>query len=170
MDRGVRNGNVNELSSLWRTPYSGWQLFATMRRSIMFWVGLAIAIIAVCAIGGGIIAAVVEDSCMVGLIGMLGGGFIGFFIAAVPLTYGQTHYNERTITCDVTGKDRGGSEDGMRVYTSCGTFQNTDSLWRGKNTSADLWSRIQVGNAQTFTVVGWRFGLTSDFPNILEVK
>lgn len=136
----------------------------------MGWVYFGIAIMVLMAICGFVIGCLADDGGIVALGGFAMGGFVGFLVAMVPISYGQTHYNERTISCEVTGKDRGGSEDGMRVYTSCGTFQNTDSLWRGKNTSADLWSRIHSGETQTFTVVGWRFGLTSDFPNILEVK
>ncbi len=136
----------------------------------MGWVYFGIAIIVLMALCGAVIGASMDEGCLPALVGLVGGGFVGFLVAIVPISYAQTHYNERTISCKVTGKDRGGSEDGMRVYTSCGTFQNTDSLWRGKNTSADLWSRIHSGETQRFTVVGWRFGLTSDFPNILEVK
>lgn len=102
--------------------------------------------------------------------GGLAGGLVGTLLAALPVTWAQVHYNERTISCHVTGKDRGGNDGGMRVYTSCGTFQNTDSILRGKNTSADVYGRIKPDTEQTFTVVGWRLGLTSDFPNILEVK
>lgn len=106
-----------------------------------------------------------------GLFAGLGlGGLAGFLLAIFPVSWGQTHYNERTVTCHVNGKDRGGKEDDMRIYTSCGTFQNTDSILRGKNTSADVYGRIKVNSTQKFTVVGWRLGLTSDFPNILEVK
>jgi hypothetical protein len=97
-------------------------------------------------------------------------GLAAMLFAWFPASWAQTHYNERTISCHVTGKDRAGKDDGMRIYTSCGVFQNTDSILRGKNTSADVYGRVQVGKTQTFRVVGWRFGLTSDFPNVLEVK
>lgn len=97
-------------------------------------------------------------------------GIAGMLIAAFPATWAQTHYNERTISCHVTGKDRGGKDNDMRIYTTCGVFQNTDSILRGKNTSADIFGRVTVGKTQTFHVVGWRFGFTSDFPNVLEVR
>ena len=97
-------------------------------------------------------------------------GIAGTLLAAFPAAWAQTHYNERTIPCYVTGKDRGGKENDMRIYTSCGVFQNTDSILRGKNTSADVYGRVMVGKTQTFHVVGWRFGFNSDFPNVLEVR
>ena len=103
------------------------------------------------------------------LMGTFLSGTAGVIIALFPLNWAQTHYNERSVDCFVKGKDRGGKDNDMRIYTSCGVFQNTDSILRGKNTSADVWSRIEVGKTQTFHVVGWRLGLTSDFPNVLGV-
>lgn len=135
----------------------------------MGWLITALVIVVVFAVAGAILGGVAE-----GPMGFFGGGavagFVGFLLAIFPLSMAQVHWNERTISCHVTEKDRGGKEDGMRVYTSCGTFQNTDSILRGKNTSADIWARIHPGKTQEFHVVGWRLGLTSDFPNILEVR
>lgn len=136
----------------------------------MGWVFVGLAILVIAALIGAVIGVSATDDLFGLLGGMAVGGFVGFLIAMLPISYGQTHYNERTLTCSVTGKDRGGNDDGMRVYTSCGTFQNTDSWLRGKTNSGDLWARIHEGSKQQFTVVGWRLGLTSDFPNILEVK
>jgi hypothetical protein len=132
-----------------------------------FYIGIAVWILAILI--GGAVGFMVDD-----FLGMLGGivagGFAGLVLAMFPLSMAQVHYNERAIKCHVTEKDRGGKDGGMRVYTSCGTFQNTDSILRGKNTSADIWARIHPGETQEFHVVGWRLGLTSDFPNILEVR
>jgi len=136
----------------------------------MGWVILGLVIITVCALAGGVIAGAVEESCFIAILGMFFGGIAGMVVAMVPISYGQAHYNERVMTCQVEDKDRGGNSDGMRVYTSCGTFQNTDSWWRGKTDSGDLWADIKVGKEQSFKVVGWRFGLLGDFPNVLEVK
>lgn len=112
-----------------------------------------------------------DDEPVIGFFaGAFTGGIVGMFLAMFPISMAQVHWNERTISCHVTEKDRGGKDGGMRVYTSCGTFQNTDSILRGKNTSADIWARIHPGQTQTFHVVGWRLGLTSDFPNVLDVR
>ncbi|QBZ72837.1 hypothetical protein SEA_FORTHEBOIS_4 [Streptomyces phage Forthebois] len=132
-----------------------------------FYIGITIWVLATLI---GIAAGMLAEGPIGALIGLFGGGFVGMLLAIFPLSMAQVHYNERTISCHVTEKDRGGKEDGMRVYTSCGTFQNTNSILRGKNTSADLWARIHPGQTQTFHVVGWRLGLTSDFPNILDVR
>lgn len=136
----------------------------------MGWVYFGLAIVVIMAFLGAVIGLSLDEGCIPIAGGFVFGGFVGFLVSMVPVSYGQTHYNERVITCSVQEKDRGGNDGGMRVYTSCGTFQNTDSYWRGKTNSGDLWARINVGSTQQFTVVGWRFGLTSDFPNILEVK
>lgn len=135
----------------------------------MGWLIAAIVIFTLCGLIGAIGGAAAEG-CFGFFAGGAIGGFIGFWLALFPVSMAQTHWNERTIDCHVKEKDRGGNNGGMRVYTSCGTFQNTDSILRGKNTSADIWARIKPGETQTFTVVGWRLGLTSDFPNILEVR
>jgi hypothetical protein len=136
----------------------------------MGWVYFGVAILLIAALIGAAVGAEATGDLFGVLGGMCVGGFVGFLIALMPISYGQVHYNERTMTCKVQEKDRGGNDDGMRVYTSCGTFQNTDSWFRGKTDSGDLWARIHEGSEQQFTVVGWRLGLTSDFPNILEVK
>src|ERR1044072_1601179 len=144
----------------------------------MAWLILAFTLFGLCVIIGTIAGIVYgtyeaygfgEFLLFIGF-GLFAGAIVGALLAAFPATWAQTHYNERTISCHVTEKDRGGKDGGMRVYTSCGTFQNTDSILRGKNTSADLWARIHPGKTQEFHVVGWRLGLTSDFPNILEVR
>lgn len=136
----------------------------------MGWLIAAIVIFVVCALVGAAAGMLADEGCFGIIAGFVGGGFVGFLLAIFPVSMAQAHWNERTIECHVKEKDRGGKDGGMRVYTSCGTFQNTDSILRGKNTSADIWARITPGETQTFTVVGWRLGLTSDFPNILEVR
>lgn len=143
----------------------------------MGWLIFAGVIFGLCAVIGLILGIIAGSDSMDGFefvmfsgMGLGIGAFVGFLLAIFPVTWAQVHYNERAISCHVTEKDRGGKEDGMRVYTSCGTFQNTDSILRGKNTSADIWARIHPGTTQEFHVVGWRLGLTSDFPNILEVR
>lgn len=135
----------------------------------MGWLIVGFTLIGIAALIGAAIGGM-EMGCLGVVGGLFVGGFCGLLLAILPFSVAQVHWNERTISCHVTEKDRGGKDGGMRVYTSCGTFQNTDSILRGKNTSADIWARIHPGKTQEFHVVGWRLGLTSDFPNILEVR
>lgn len=107
------------------------------------------------------------------LAGFVMGGFIAAFVFVLPATYyAQAHYNDRHVICTVDEKDRTSGENSqMRIYTKeCGVFVNQDSWLRGKTTSADLYASINVGEKYDFHVVGWRLGLTSDFPNILDAK
>lgn len=103
------------------------------------------------------------------LFSMTAGALAGLVAATPIFFYAKAHYNERVLTCHVTGKDRT-SEAGMRIYTEdCGTFVNSDSWLRGKTTSGDLYGRIQPEGVYTLRVVGWRNGFLSSFPNILDV-
>lgn len=142
----------------------GWLIFAGIVFVLCAVIGLVLGLIASSDAYDGF------EVIMFAGMGLGIGAFVGFLLSIFPVNWAQVHYNERSISCHVTEKDRGGKDGGMRVYTSCGTFQNTDSILRGKNTSADIWARIHPGKTQEFHVVGWRLGLTSDFPNILEVR
>lgn len=85
----------------------------------------------------------------------------------------SSYYDESTLTCHVTDKDRTSTSSGssdMRVYTSdCGTLSVGDSLVKGKFRSADTYAKIEPGNDYEFTVYGWRNGFLSMFPTIIEV-
>lgn len=135
-----------------------------------FWFWVAIAIPVILAVVGAAIGVHFDNETA--WLGLLFGGFVGgltgVLFAIAPMTYAHAHYNERELTCKVLDKDR--TEDDMRVYTSCGTFENADSMWRGKYESSDTWAKLQPGEVQTLTVYGWRQPFLSEFPNILEVK
>lgn len=100
---------------------------------------------------------------------------IAVVLGVFTSTYARAHYNERTLTCTVTDKDRGydaaSHSSNYRIYTDeCGTFSNKDAWLRGKTDSADIQGQIKVGNTYKITVAGPRFGPFSWFPNILEVE
>lgn len=96
---------------------------------------------------------------------------VGWAFVFTPIAWiGQSFANERTITCTVTDKDRGKDNGSYRIYTEdCGVFANKDMWLRGKTDSADIQGQTKIGSTQTFTVVGWRFGPLSWFPNVLRV-
>lgn len=56
------------------------------------------------------------------------------------------------------------------IFTDKGTFENTDSLLRGKFDSSDVYGRIQKGQRYDFTVQGFRQPIFSMYPNIIEVR
>jgi len=99
-----------------------------------------------------------------------------FGFGAVKLIGG--YYDESTVTCTVSGKDRVWKSDGngsghseMRVYTDdCGTLKVGDSLVKGKFNSADTFGKLKEGHRYEFRKMGWRIGFLSAFPTILEAK
>lgn len=56
-----------------------------------------------------------------------------------------------------------------RVYTDCGVFTVGDEPFRFHFAAADVYNDLTVGETVDLTVVGWRIGLFSMFPNIVEV-
>ncbi|MCO6011530.1 hypothetical protein NE236_41925 [Actinoallomurus purpureus] len=108
-------------------------------------------------------------------IGCLTVGCLGLVIGGIVVEgVASSTYNEHWRTCTVLSKDRGADHDGnshYRIYTrDCGVLGDEDSLVRGKTNSADIYSQIQPGKTYRLRVVGFRLGLTSDFPNILAVQ
>ena len=78
-------------------------------------------------------------------------------------------------TCTVTDKDRTATQQqgqsSMRVYTEeCGVMDVGDLWLRGIFDSADTYAQIEPGNTYEFRTVGYRVGLFSMFPTIMEVR
>lgn len=112
-----------------------------------------------------------ESSPGMGCLGLIFLALIVIYLAASSL--GAAFYNEHTATCTVSRMDRGGGDNSSRyrIYTNqCGVLVDDDSLLRGKTNSADVWSEISVGHTYRLRIIGYRLGLTSNFPNILAVE
>lgn len=77
--------------------------------------------------------------------------------------------------CLVQGKDilysmsDGDSHRTNRLSTSCGTFNVQGSLGGGFN-SWDNWSRLEVGKVYDLKTGGYRVGILSTFPTVIEVR
>jgi hypothetical protein len=65
---------------------------------------------------------------------------------------------------------RVGQSDKYLVSTDQGVFEVSDSVIHGQFRSADVYGMIYPGNCYSFQVYGFRSGLTSSYPTILEVK
>ena len=110
--------------------------------------------------------------CMMGI----GTSFIGVIavIVAVVLivsalvSMNATHWRETTI-CD---KERVAVEGGgeYRIYTDTGTFVMKDALLNMRFDTADAYGKLKVGVRYNIKYKGWRFGPTSNFPNILDFE
>ena len=104
--------------------------------------------------------------CIAALVFAIGLGGIGFAVAAN--THEETHK-----ACLVESKDRAGKRDGgsdMRVYTSCGVFEVSDAVLRGRFNSADVYAQLVEGRRYDVTTVGYRIPLISWFPNVLTAS
>jgi hypothetical protein len=102
---------------------------------------------------------------------IVAGVAIGAVLLAYPIAYGVS---DRDITCTVTEKDRSSDGEGgslYRIYTEeCGVLSNEDSLLQFKWNSADVQSKVKVGETYTFNVNGWRVPFFSSFPNVDTVE
>lgn len=93
-------------------------------------------------------------------------------IAATLLIPSCAYMNHQTRICTVSGKDRISKAEGnseMRVYTDCGTFTVEDNLIAGFN-SADLFGRLHPGKKYELETGGFRVGIISEFPKILDAR
>lgn len=55
------------------------------------------------------------------------------------------------------------------VFTKDEVFENTDTVWRLKWNSSDLYAQIENGGTYSFKVYGVRFGYFSWYRNIVSV-
>jgi hypothetical protein len=102
-------------------------------------------------------------------------GFVALLVCGCGGSIYKANYHEHVAECTITDKDRtsraDSSKSSARIYTKqCGVLSNEDMLLRGKTESADIQGQLQVGHTYRLRIVGWRFGLTSSFPNILAVE
>lgn len=85
--------------------------------------------------------------------------------------------SDRDVTFAVKDKQRvcssssnGSSSCKYLIYTSAGTFENTDSITSGKFNSSDVFGDITIGHTYKAHVRGWRSGFLSMYPNILSIN
>ncbi|WVX89668.1 hypothetical protein SEA_FEYRE_49 [Mycobacterium phage Feyre] len=94
-------------------------------------------------------------------------------IVTLPAACSLQNQQEHT-GCTVTAKDTlysandGNSTRTLRVSTSCGAFDVEDSLAGGFN-SWDLWQQLEVGKVYDMKTGGYRVGIVSSFPTLIEV-
>jgi len=83
--------------------------------------------------------------------------------------------SDRQVTVTVQNENRVCTGSGNSVscqyliYTSGGTFKDTDSLLAGKFSSSDLYGQLQIGHTYTLEVRGYRIPFLSEYPNILRI-
>lgn len=110
-------------------------------------------------------------------------GCLGFILVAILVIGGiffgaSANYNEHTYTITITDKERVYDKDeskylifGEDVKTGeTRVFQNTDSFFRGKFDSSNVYGSLKEGETYTVTVVGYRFPLFSWYENIIKYE
>lgn len=75
--------------------------------------------------------------------------------------------NKTGQTCSGTGKHLSCTN---LVYTSGGTFKNSDSLLAGKFNSSDVTGELCPGGTYKLQVRGYRQGFLNMWPNIIKVE
>jgi hypothetical protein len=78
--------------------------------------------------------------------------------------------NEQRV-CSTSYNPKGGSTIDCEylVYSTGGTFADTDSLLSGKFNSSDVFGELRIGHTYTLRVRGYRLGFLSEYPNILSI-
>lgn len=89
---------------------------------------------------------------------------------------GMALMNESEYTTTVTKTERVyGKTSKYLIFTedksgNIRVFENTDSFFRLKFNSSDLYAVIKEGETYTFTVVGYRIPFLSMYENIIEIE
>jgi hypothetical protein len=95
-------------------------------------------------------------------------GSIVFFIGG--------YQNKQSIKTKVIDKERIMQKHGNNiesfylVYTEAGTFKLEDDLFYGNFNSSDWYGQIRKDSTYTFETVGYRIGIMSSYPNIVNFK
>lgn len=82
--------------------------------------------------------------------------------------YAKPH--DRTV--DVISKERVCSTDSCEylVYTDTGTFKLADSYVHWRFNTSDVYGKVKECTRYDITYYGYRFGFTSDYPNIISLN
>lgn len=101
---------------------------------------------------------------------------LGIIVCGVGCMIG--YYKSEWVTITVTEKERvmdRHSQDGSvssryLIWSEDETFENTDTLLKGKFNSSDLYGQLKVGNTYDCEVYGWRNGFFSSYRNLVRCK
>ena len=97
---------------------------------------------------------------------------LGLVVLGVSSYLGSTRDVTVTITNEANvcrSSGNGVQSCQYLIYTSGGTFSDSDSLLSGKFNSSDVYGQLQIGHTYTLKVRGYRIPFLSDYPNIIAV-
>lgn len=107
------------------------------------------------------------------LVLLVGAIIFGAIIVGVCSLVGK-YYESSEVTFTVTEKerimDRDGSGARYLVWSEDETFENVDTLMKGKFNSSDLYGQLKVGETYTCEVYGWRNSYFSSYRNLVKCK
>ena len=111
-------------------------------------------------------------------LGCLGFVLVVFLIIGVIIFSASASYNEHTYTVTITDKERVYDKDSSKYLVfgedvetgETRVFQNTDSFFRGKFDSSNVYGSLKEGETYTITVVGYRIPLFSWYENIVKYE
>jgi len=98
---------------------------------------------------------------------------VALFVAFGVIMGVAYNSSERQTSFTVESKERVcSSSDDCRylIFTDNGTYENTDTVFKGKFNSSDIYGDFKEGETYDVTVWGWRVPFLSMYPNILEVN
>src|SRR5690348_13587760 len=82
--------------------------------------------------------------------------------------------NNHQVTFTVNKSERVCSSSGKScrylIFTNNGVYENTDSLWKGKWNSSDLYNQIQTGKTYKCDAIGFRLPLFSWYENVIKCE
>jgi hypothetical protein len=98
-----------------------------------------------------------------------------FIVGGVIFTVGG-YQNKQSIKTKVIDKERITQKSGSNIesfyliYTEAGTFKLEDELFYGNFNSSDWYGQIRKDSTYTFETIGYRVGILSSYPNIVNFK
>jgi hypothetical protein len=100
---------------------------------------------------------------------------IGFLIVIILIfgygfVYAMTTGHETITIKEKWVKYHLGDAKYLVSSTNSQVFEITDTLWKWRWDSSDLYSNLEPGMTCTITTQGWRFPVLSDYKNILEAN
>lgn len=109
---------------------------------------------------------------------LAGWGFVAFgviVVLAIAFSAWYVYGTGDTVTVKVTDKERitesdgdGGVTSKYLVYTDKETFENTDTIFKGKFDSSDVYRKLHEGKTYECEVYGWRVPFMSSYRNIVK--
>lgn len=116
-----------------------------------------------------------EENMKKGFSALAVAGAIAFAGIVIGIgVFASGYLQESNITITVKDKERIVDQDGQGsrylIWSDNETFENVDSLIKGKFNSSDLYGRLEEDKTYDCKVYGWRNGFFSWYRNLVECK